>query len=154
MGQPSQDSRGGRRLRDDAGAVLVEFALLLPFLAVLVFGTIDLGRAYQLQNQVTNMAREGAFYGQFHPGRVECSSGDDIVGEVQAESPGADVEVQVFRDRGGVITELTGCSGSALSGDLLEVVVTTEMPIVTPLVGALTGSVLGIDGSAEVAVQG
>lgn len=155
MGPTSLDSRSGPgRRRGDAGAVLVEFALLLPFLAVLVFGTIDLGRAYQLRNQVTNMAREGAFYGQFHPGRVECPSGDDIVGEVEAESDGIDVEVEVFRDRAGTVTQLTGCSGTAQPGDLLEVVVTTEMQVVTPLVGAITGQVLEIDGSADVAVQG
>ncbi|MGZ4683652.1 MAG: TadE/TadG family type IV pilus assembly protein, partial [Acidimicrobiales bacterium] len=73
---PSAPGRAAHRLRNDRGAALMEFALLLPLLAILAFGVADLGRAYSLQNRVTNMAREGAFYAQFHPYDVAgCPNG-------------------------------------------------------------------------------
>src|SRR5207302_4290657 len=53
-----------RRRRDESGVALVEFALVLPFVVIIALGTIDLGRAYQLQNRLKNAAREGAAFAQ------------------------------------------------------------------------------------------
>ena len=47
----------------EAGASLVEFALLLPFLCLLLLGVIDFGRAYYLGIEVRNAAHAGALYG-------------------------------------------------------------------------------------------
>jgi Flp pilus assembly protein TadG len=44
----------------DRGAVAVEFALLVPLLAAMIFGLIDFGRAYNQQITLTQIAREGA----------------------------------------------------------------------------------------------
>ena len=53
--------RAGLRFRREArGYQLVEFALLLPFLLMIVTGTIDFGRAFFSWNIITNGAREGA----------------------------------------------------------------------------------------------
>jgi Flp pilus assembly protein TadG len=54
--------RRGRRFRasGERGAAAVEFALVLPLLAVLVFGIIDFGRAYNAQETLTQAARVGA----------------------------------------------------------------------------------------------
>lgn len=49
-----------RRLRDNRGAELLEFALVLPLLLVLVAGIIDFGLMFQVFEVVTNAAREGA----------------------------------------------------------------------------------------------
>lgn len=38
---------------------MVEFAIVLPMLVLLVFGTIEFGRAYNAQLSVTHAAREG-----------------------------------------------------------------------------------------------
>jgi hypothetical protein len=43
-----------------SGSSLVEFTVLLPVLMLLVFATIDLGRAIQINNILVNMSREGA----------------------------------------------------------------------------------------------
>ncbi len=49
-----------RHLRgDDQGAAIVEFALILPILILLVFGTIEFGRAYNAKVTLTHAAREG-----------------------------------------------------------------------------------------------
>ena len=44
----------------DAGVAVVEFALVAPLLLILIFGIIDLGRAYSTLNQLAAAAREGA----------------------------------------------------------------------------------------------
>src|SRR6266487_401253 len=53
-------TRRAGRLRDDRGAVAVEFALVLIPLLLVVFGIIDFGRAYNAQQTVTQAARVGA----------------------------------------------------------------------------------------------
>jgi Flp pilus assembly protein TadG len=54
-------SKPTRRPSDDErGAVLIEFALVLPLLLVLMAGMFDLGFAFQRYQAVTNAAREGA----------------------------------------------------------------------------------------------
>jgi len=52
----------GRALRDDRGVALVEFALILPLLALLVFGMLDVGKAYNYWIDETHLASEGARY--------------------------------------------------------------------------------------------
>lgn len=47
------------RTTDDRGAAAVEMALVLPFLLVLVCGTIDFGRAYNAKVTLTHASREG-----------------------------------------------------------------------------------------------
>ena len=44
----------------DRGAVAVEFALLLPFLLLIVLGIIDFGRMLNAQETLTQAAREGS----------------------------------------------------------------------------------------------
>ena len=51
---------GSRRRR---GAVIVEFALVVPFLFIIVFGVIDFSRAYAQLNAINSALREGARYG-------------------------------------------------------------------------------------------
>ena len=46
--------------RDDAGAELVEFALVFPLLLLVVLGMIDFGLLFQQEAVLTNAAREGA----------------------------------------------------------------------------------------------
>lgn len=52
--------RAAAQPRNEAGQSAVELALLLPVLAVLVFGIVDLGRAFYLHSALVNAVREGA----------------------------------------------------------------------------------------------
>jgi Flp pilus assembly protein TadG len=52
--------RRGARIRSEAGAELVEFALVLPLLLAVFGGIVDFGLLLQRQQVVTNAAREGA----------------------------------------------------------------------------------------------
>jgi hypothetical protein len=71
------------RLRcEESGANAVEFALVLPILLILLFGTITGGMLYNQQLALTQAAREGARFAATLPGATDgtCSQaafGDD-----------------------------------------------------------------------------
>jgi Flp pilus assembly protein TadG len=48
---------------DESGASMVEFAIVLPFLCLFIFGAIDFGRAIKVYNNLSAAARDGARYG-------------------------------------------------------------------------------------------
>ncbi len=50
-------------VRQDRGAAVVEFALVVPFFFLLVWGGLVFSRAYQRLNVLTASLREGARYG-------------------------------------------------------------------------------------------
>jgi len=54
------DRRWNRRKK--RGAVIVEFALIVPFLFIVIFGVIDFSRAYAQLNAINAGLREGARY--------------------------------------------------------------------------------------------
>ena len=49
-----------RSKRDDRGAAMVEFAIVLPVLMLILLGIIEFGRAYNAQVSIQAAAREGA----------------------------------------------------------------------------------------------
>lgn len=55
--------RRGLARRRRSGAVIVEFALIVPFLAIIAFGVIDFSRAYGQVNALNSALREGGRYG-------------------------------------------------------------------------------------------
>lgn len=57
--------RAGRRsaiLRDERGQALAEFALILPLILFFIAGVVEMGRAWNIKQAVTDAAREGARY--------------------------------------------------------------------------------------------
>lgn len=57
----------GRNNRQDRGASLVEFALILPVFVVLIFGMITGGIALSQQNSVRNAVREASRFAAVNP---------------------------------------------------------------------------------------
>ena len=53
--------------KTDIGAALVEAAILLPFLVLLVFGVIDISRAFFDAASVQEAAQEGVIYASHNP---------------------------------------------------------------------------------------
>ncbi len=49
--------------RDESGAALVEFAIVVTLLLVIVFGAFDVGRYYTIRSRLTSAVREGARFG-------------------------------------------------------------------------------------------
>lgn len=52
----------GRWRRDERGAVLVEFVVLLPFLLALLLGVVETGRGLFYHHHITNGVRDGLRY--------------------------------------------------------------------------------------------
>ena len=51
-----------RAVRNEDGAALVEFVLVLPLLLLLLIGMLDLGKAFNYWIDETHLANEGARY--------------------------------------------------------------------------------------------
>ncbi len=144
------------RARGDRGAAAVEFALLLPFLAMLVCGTIDLGRWYSAWNETKNAAREGALYGQTFPNQQDdyggaCASPNNIKARTRQElgfSP-SDTKfvVTVTHKLPANATWLSSGSGCPPTtnpvalGEEIRVQVTRDVPLITPIVSNLLAGV-------------
>lgn len=56
-------TRAARPCREERGAELVEYALVLPLLLVLLVGLLDFAMAYHIKQKLSNAAREGARLG-------------------------------------------------------------------------------------------
>lgn len=66
--------------RDESGAVVVEFALIVPLFMLVVFGVIDFSRAYYKLNTLNSSVREGARYGStLTAGKYNTNEGRDSV---------------------------------------------------------------------------
>src|SRR5215469_1466636 len=86
--------RAWMRQARDRGAAAIEFALLFPLLMLIVFGTIDFGRALNAQITLTQAAREGA--------RLDALGNPNVSAETQAAATGlAPVTVTVCTDPSG-----------------------------------------------------
>ena len=155
-----------RRRSGERGTPIVEFALVMPLLALLVLGTVDLGRVFRLQSRLTNSAREGGVFAQFRPASVNagCDGGQSIVDRVLDEDaglatvPGFDIDVLKKDAATGGLTAYAGCgttsSVSVAPGDVVVVRVRASFSPLTPLVSALVGSTVTLTGRQEVVAQG
>ena len=111
----------------ERGAAAIEFALLFPLLMLIVFGTIDFGRALNEQITLTQAAREGV--------RLDALGAPDVVAQTQAAATGlSPVDVTV-----------TACPPGAAPTDNAVVNVSYQFNFVTPI-GAIAG-LLGGSGS-------
>jgi Flp pilus assembly protein TadG len=139
-------SRLGRHSQD--GTALVEFAILLPLVALLGFGTVDLGRAFRAVNEVRNAAREGAAHAQVNPSRLAgsgCTTQDTAQWHARNEggSGGSTLVVEVSTPGGTYRSADAGCSPltpAAFSGENVTVTVSRPFKVLTPLVSAVTGN--------------
>jgi Flp pilus assembly protein TadG len=149
-----------RRVRDQRGTALMEFAVVLPLLSLVAFGTVDLGRAYGRLNQVRNAAREGAAYAQTHPARLAgaaCTTPNSAqwFARNEAGSAGAAFDMEVDTPTGTFGSGGPGCApftAAALVGEEITVTVSTPFTLLTPLVRAVTGDPI-IRSSVTVRVQ-
>ena len=110
--------RSARRLLGKRiGAVIVEFALVVPFLFLIVFGIIDFSRAYAQLNNINSSLREGARYG------------------AAMKTPDANtIKAEVYRFSNTWANALDTSRVSVITGDSIIVYV-TNYPITLPTLG-------------------
>lgn len=75
-----------RLFRSDTGAAMVEFAVMLPFLLLLVTGVIEMGRYMSFGIVAAHAASAGAQYGAQNTSTMIDTNG--ITAAVNADSPG------------------------------------------------------------------
>lgn len=118
------------------GQAMVEFILVAPLYFLLTFAVIDFGRMFFVQMTVQQAVQEAARYastGQHLPNPnvpgQNLSRVASITAEVQQDAVGATItNVQISSLAGGV-----GSAGGP--GDTVTVSVTTNLALMTPMVG-------------------
>jgi Flp pilus assembly protein TadG len=108
----------------EQGQDAAEFALILPILFLILMGMFDMGRAVYYTSTLNSAAREGARYASVHP--------TDTAG---IEAAVDYIAVGIAPDDLTITTTLA--PGGAY--DVVQVAVTYNMPIVTPLIGGFFG---------------
>lgn len=127
-----------RRQARDRGATAVEFALLFPLLMLIVFGTIDFGRALNAQITLTQAAREGA--------RLDALGEPNVATRTQGAATGlSPVNVTV-----------TACPAGASPSANAVVDVSYQFSFITPVgaIAALIGGAGGLGAPVTLTAQG
>ncbi len=114
-----------RRWPRERGQSVVEFAIIPPFLAVLVLGLAEFGLALRSHMVTVNAAREGA-----------------RIGAIGASS--ADIEAKTVDASGGLLTaaDITVSNAGGATGTSVTVEATYNHSYVTPF-GALLSTITG-----------
>ncbi len=114
------------------GQAAVELAFALPVLCFVVFGVLDLGRAFSYHVMLANAAREAARYCALHPGDTAGTRARALA-ELDGKVP--------------VNTASTTC-GAVGAGNPVTVTVSAVFSPVTPLISSFAGSALTITAPA------
>lgn len=128
--------RGGQR-----GQTIVEFALVAPLFFLLIFGVIDFGRLFYTQMTLQHALREAgrfAVTGRRLPGN-DPNTGQlyTRIGSIQRIAENAATGLSVTSI---AISSLNGGAGSAGGpGDTMTVSLTTQLKLITPLIGRYFG---------------
>lgn len=102
-----------KKNQEERGAVAVEMAVLLPLLLLILIGTMEFGRAFNVQNSLTQAAREGARHAAIHYDDDSL----DVEGTALGAAPSLD----------GLGVAVTHNAGSCSSGGDVEVTTTVNL---------------------------
>lgn len=128
-----------RRTKDgDKGQSLVEFALVLPVLALFLMGIIDLGRIVSAQLIVSEAARDAARY-------ASVGNGDMQVGQT--------VSSDTSMLGKSVTWTVSPTDTSRQSGDSVTVTVSNTVSIFDPLLAAVFGTSYMVQSSMTMRVE-
>lgn len=106
--------------RTERGAVAVEFALILPLLAMFLLGTVTVGVSFSHHLGLTNAVREGARFGATTPYPPPAGVwADDVIARTRAlqfDDPGVTTRVCVDLYKVGTGSLVSACDGDATLG--------------------------------------
>ncbi len=113
-------------LKHEKGQSMVEFALILPFLLLILCGIIDYGWLFYNQLNVNNACREAARFAVVNSGASDLT--DSVNNKVKASLGDGCSVTLTFTD-----------PSDKTNGDV-KVTVDSDMPILTPVLGTINGS--------------
>lgn len=130
-----------RRLhRSRSGQSLVEFAMIAPLFFILLFGIIDFGRLFFTQMTLQHALREAGRFAvtgrtlddPANPGQ-QLTRLDSIIQIARQAAAGSDVtSIEISSLQG-------GANNAGGSGDTITVALTTNLQLITPLIGRYFG---------------
>jgi hypothetical protein len=135
------------------GQALVEFALLLPLLALLLVMAIDFGRVFFGWVSLTNAARIGANYAGYTPDLLtHAADRDEYEALIADHVTGCDLNPANMNDPAydPVFTDANGdnTDGNHEWGDHVTVTISCELGLLTPLASIIVGSVVPMQAQA------
>ncbi len=136
-----------RRLPSDGqrGQALVEFALIIPVFALVLFALLDFGRVIYTQNTIEGAAREASRAGTVEA--IDASWKYTLIRDA-AISAGAGLGLT----NANVVGQ--GCADcfypdGVISGEIVVVTVSTQVTLVTPLLGQVIGGTWNVSSTSR-----
>jgi Flp pilus assembly protein TadG len=128
-----------RRMKDEKGQALTEFALVLPILLFLIMATIQFGFALNSYLVLTGLARDAA--------RVGSVTNDDseIHRTIQQNNPTLDASK--------ISITISPSESARHRGDQIQISLKYPVPIIVPLIGSITGDELLLSTSITMRVE-
>ena len=125
------------RLQDEKGAAMVEFSLILPLLAVLLFGVVEFSLLLYNQQVITNASREGARAGIVsQTPRLALADIQQVVNDYTGS------HLVTFGTASAAVTTIDNSAGTAFGDDLTVTVSYQYDFLVLPnFVASLAGGV-------------
>lgn len=131
--------------RSERGQTLVEFALIIPLFALLLFALLDFGRVIYTQNTVEEAAREASRAGTVEA--VDASWKYSLIRNA-AINAGAGLGLTTANVVG------QGCDDcfypdGAVSGEIVVVTVNTQVTLLTPILAQVLGGTFNVTSTSR-----
>jgi Flp pilus assembly pilin Flp len=133
-----------RRLHGESGAAIVEFALILPFLVLIIVLILDFGRAFNYWISTTHLASEGA-----RLAAVDSAPGGDLQAYIRGKGGTQELREGGTRWMSDPVEVCVDPDGDAV-GDPVEVTVTATYHFLP--IGNL--GIPGVDDLADMDIHG
>lgn len=128
-----------KRLRNQKGQALVEFAVVLPVLLLLVMGIAQFGMLLSSYLTLENAAREAARAG------IIGSTDTEIEEVITTSSPNLEKEKLTI--------DITPSEGSRTSGESLTVNLTYKYDLTVPVISSLFGNVVELNAETSMRIE-
>lgn len=131
-----------RVITSDRAQATVEMAVILPVLALIIFGSLEFARVFNAWIIITQASREGARVGATQcAAHATCST--TVGAWVEDSLTGLDVAA--------VDWDMT--PGPYSAGGTLTVNVDYDVPIITPLISLLTGATVPVHAQTSMRIE-
>ena len=114
------------RLRDERGATVVEFALIVPLLILLVLGIAEFGHAFQVSGTLSAAAREGV--------RVMALQNDPAAARAAVRGAAPTLVPAVTNAQ--IVITPASCPTTGATNTTVRLTVTYPMPFLTDFFGS------------------
>lgn len=135
-------------MKRQGGQSLVEFAVMVPLFALLLFGLLDFGRVIYTQNTLTQAAREATRVAILEP-----TSSSAKFEAIRAAARSAAVGVSLSDDD--ILG--SGCGdcfypSGAVSGEIAVVTVSSTVTLTTPLLAQVLGGSFNVESTSRAVI--